>query len=1164
MSNKDSKQKFLLSTTAFALCVMMGVSIAQKSYAAPVGGNVAHGNADISYGTETIINQNTSRVVIDWQGFNTNQSETVRFNQQPHYIAVNRIDGGTTNFDGRLFANGSVFLLNPDGIIFGSNSQIDVGSLLATTAGMSDAQITNFMNGSNSFSFDQSGVSNAYILVDKNAQITAADGGIVALIAPGVKNSETITANLGVVQLSAADTFAVDMYGDELVSFTLNEATSQQLFDQGAVINDGRIEANGGKIILSTKAASGILDNAIDMSGVLEANSVAIDDSGDIVLQAEGSGDINISGAMRADGYIKDTADISSNNAGNIAISADEGGISYVGGYSSVRGGDLGGNGGMVSFSSDNYIDFRGAVDARAPNGNLGTVKIDTDEIAIENYIDPKNGVFDVVSFANQLGLSNIYIVTDQDINVNNQMDATARQGSVTFDAGNDININDRFTMGGGDLNLKATNNTVINEQLSMGSGYLNIDGQIVKVLSQINAGNAAGVDIQAQQTDLAADIVAERSKLSGQSNIVNIINNNAEIQDGVDIAIEDGDIIIYDGNYTQNVVVDKRVNIAGQNGSANAVIAGNNNGAAIIHITASGTDADKIEISGLSIVNSINGDGVLVESNNIALSDINATSNDNSGIKIGGNAQNIDLANSSLSGNAKAGLEIDGNVSNVHVSNTNMIGNGGSGIEISGQISDSSFNQINAQDNGAYGIYSNANISNVAISNSTISGNSRSGIAFDGDNDVSSVTITDSQILSNDDYGVYVSNEVNKLDGLTISDSDVKDNVKTGIMIRGNGDALASSRDNIVIENSVVSGNGVGGIDYNSAEIYLGGVSGSVNISNTNIEGNNAEAGIVISGQDYASYNSIADAEQLGHIVLDAVMFSGKYSDSALIIGEVKGDVSGVSIASADFNNSDTPVAIRLRNNPSTGVHPSSPENNPDLNPQGVNTENILVLGKGVRINGDYTDQDIRLSNYTPDVNAINMPAPAGVSSNEEFEAVVYHKVDEPAEGRILSADFDSNTGGGGSNNGGDGNNTANANDADFVNETITGLAKDFGDDAPIRSVQDVTETRNAGSGYFEAAPTSSVADASADLSLIDPYGANNPPINIAGDSNAAALAAGGDPSALGELAPAAGPGGDANDEFNNADHQCANAFLDEYHENLDENPCPSDETNF
>src|SRR5207248_150420 len=111
--------------------------------------------------------------------------------------------------------------------------------------------------------------------------INAADGGFVALIAQGVENSGVINARLGKVSLVAANSFTVDFFGDKLVQIAVDDKVAQQAIGPdgkpmgAAVTNSGRISADGGTVALTANVAKSVLDNAINMSGVIEARTVA-------------------------------------------------------------------------------------------------------------------------------------------------------------------------------------------------------------------------------------------------------------------------------------------------------------------------------------------------------------------------------------------------------------------------------------------------------------------------------------------------------------------------------------------------------------------------------------------------------------------------------------------------------------------------------------------------------------------------------------------------------------------------------------------------------------------------------------------------------------------------------------------------------------------------
>src|ERR1041385_1454624 len=157
--------------------------------------------------------------IINWNLFNIGVGEKTTF-QQPNSnsIALNRIVGGLRPSEilGTLDANGKVFVINRDGIIFGAGAVINTGGFLATT---SDIRNEDFMAGR--FNFQIPGRPDASIV--NMGTITATSGGFAALVAPGVRNSGTITATLGTVTLASGNTFSLDFYGDKLVQLGVGD-----------------------------------------------------------------------------------------------------------------------------------------------------------------------------------------------------------------------------------------------------------------------------------------------------------------------------------------------------------------------------------------------------------------------------------------------------------------------------------------------------------------------------------------------------------------------------------------------------------------------------------------------------------------------------------------------------------------------------------------------------------------------------------------------------------------------------------------------------------------------------------------------------------------------------------------------------------------------------
>ncbi|MEI8165035.1 MAG: hypothetical protein WCG26_01615, partial [Chloroflexales bacterium] len=94
-----------------------------------------------------------------------------------------------------LNANGRIFLVNPNGILFAPGSRVDAAGLIATTMGISNE---NFLNGN--YTFNRDGASGS---VDNQGQITVRNGGYVALLSPEVRNSGSVVADMGTMVISA-------------------------------------------------------------------------------------------------------------------------------------------------------------------------------------------------------------------------------------------------------------------------------------------------------------------------------------------------------------------------------------------------------------------------------------------------------------------------------------------------------------------------------------------------------------------------------------------------------------------------------------------------------------------------------------------------------------------------------------------------------------------------------------------------------------------------------------------------------------------------------------------------------------------------------------------------------------------------------------------------
>lgn len=386
--------RFNFKPLALSLAIgLFGASV----YAEPTGGQVTAGAGMINQaGTVTTINQQTQNMAIDWHSFNVRANEAVNFNQpNASAIALNRVTGTeSSSIMGSLTANGKVFILNPNGVLFGAGAEVNVGGLVASTLNLSNE---NFMAGN--FNFTGNGIGN----VVNHGNINIANGGTLAFIAPVVKNNGTIVANNGRVLLAAADDVTLTLQDGNMVSYTLNKGSVQSMIDSG-----GLIQANGGHVIITTKGLDALSKSAINQTGIIEAQTVN-NNNGVIELLGDMEiGTLNVAGTLDASAPIA-------------------------------------GDGGLVETSAaDVNIADDINVTTKAENGETGTWLIDP----VDFTVAATGGDITGSALANNLNNNNVTIQSfagangsNGDININEFVEWSAAT-TLTLNAYNDINFN--------------------------------------------------------------------------------------------------------------------------------------------------------------------------------------------------------------------------------------------------------------------------------------------------------------------------------------------------------------------------------------------------------------------------------------------------------------------------------------------------------------------------------------------------------------------------------------------------------------------------------------------------------------------------------------------------------------------------------------------------
>lgn len=257
--------------------------------AGPEGGEVIGGHGSIGQsGSTTTIHQTTHRMAIDWQSFNVGSEETVQYFQpDSSSISLNRIlSHRGSEIHGNIIANGNVFLVNPNGVVFGRGAQVNVGGLLAS--GLS-IDANDFMNGR--YALESLDGTSGYVI--NQGTILAATGGSISLVGKQVSNEGLIRADLGRINLASGNK-AVLSFDGGLLGVRVSEAVLQEeLGVEVGVLNSGDIEASGGQVLLSGAASHDIFTGAINSGGMSHGTSIVVDENGNISLSARGSNVLN-------------------------------------------------------------------------------------------------------------------------------------------------------------------------------------------------------------------------------------------------------------------------------------------------------------------------------------------------------------------------------------------------------------------------------------------------------------------------------------------------------------------------------------------------------------------------------------------------------------------------------------------------------------------------------------------------------------------------------------------------------------------------------------------------------------------------------------------------------------------------------------------------------
>ncbi|MCG2678002.1 filamentous hemagglutinin N-terminal domain-containing protein [bacterium] len=326
---------FMTKVTKVTVCIMAlllnGLPL-PKAHALPQGEEVVSGNASFDRQGNTLNVTTSDKVIINYDSFSIACPETVNFFQpSSSSVALNRVVGTEPSaIFGALNANGQIFIINPNGILFSPTSQVNVGGLVASTLNIANQD---FLNGQYRF-YHEAGRNLSSVI--NEGSLIASDGGSVSLLGGAVKNKGLIVANLGSVNLASGEVITLNLDEEGLILAVVDEKVKENIYNTDniridtGVENSGTISAEGGRVIITAEAVSGIFDTLINQEGIIEANSI-VEHNGVIRLVSSSEGIIRNMGTLDASalgagvdgGKIKITGEIIT-NAGTIKANAED------------------------------------------------------------------------------------------------------------------------------------------------------------------------------------------------------------------------------------------------------------------------------------------------------------------------------------------------------------------------------------------------------------------------------------------------------------------------------------------------------------------------------------------------------------------------------------------------------------------------------------------------------------------------------------------------------------------------------------------------------------------------------------------------------------------------------------------------------------------------
>ena len=732
-ARKSATIRTWLSTTTIAAGLIVSAPATADNWTNLQGSGFS---TDTSISNQTNISQHQN--IVKARGdldITENHTVNIRSGNSSSIFAAWDVEGDATHILGKLNADGRVYVFNKNGVIFGANSVVDVGGIVASTGSLTDDDIA---LDDGKFQFNDVDTGGKIVL---DGSISVADGGLAAFVAPQVVNNGLIVANKGTVALASGNKVTLDLYGDNLIEIAVDDKSTD-----GKIDNSGIISAGGGKVAMSVQTAKDAVDNVINTSGIVDVTSVEVK-GGKIILSGGNSGKVKVKGQLKSNGKtgggeikvkgknidvdqetVIQASATDNGSGGKVEIFADD--KTVFRGNAFAKGGDNGGNGGFVEVSAKNEVGFDGYVSTAAPKGKAG-----------QFLIDPAFSIIHSGSLNNLLGLE-LFLSAEA---LARSMEAN---GIVTVQADNRIDVGTDLGwipgVGGGNIdlsqydydtwgvtgtyqywlfgwhtgynygwinhsgttkaNLKLESNTInFNRDLKLGLGDLSVIANTVNLNSKLYDVNG----------------LLGQGDITTTAGTVNVKSNSALIQQGVYLAKSGGTVNVGNGTYDENVTISKSLKLQSQNGRANTTINGVQSGTeqGTVYVTAGTNNVQVGDIGRGFTINGINGNGA----------------SEKAAVYLQGNQNNVKVIGNELvaKGDEAFLSEWSAVVSNLLLDNNIFSGQTFTGANPSGIGSSTQFVAGNNVPRQLVVIGGGGNTSNVTFTNNTLTGKT-GGISTD------------------------------------------------------------------------------------------------------------------------------------------------------------------------------------------------------------------------------------------------------------------------------------------------------------------------------------------------------------------------------------------------------------------------------------------------